>query len=483
MKAQSKWRRIHMPALMVFFAVLLATQSVPLTAQAGAQHPAASAESRTVRAHPDHLAMTPPMGWNSWDSYGLTINEQEFKANADWMAKNLKQFGWQYAVVDEGWFLQNAESGGKPAWQYNLDDTSRYVPATNRFPSAADGAGFKPLADYVHSLGLKFGLHIVRGISREAVSKNAPIANSSFHAADAADRTDACPWNSDNFGVKDNAAGQAYYDSVARLYAGWGLDFIKVDCISSRPYKESEIRQISAALKKTGRPIVLSLSPGPTSLANAESVRNYAQMWRISDDFWDYWDHTKDRDQNWTQTLHGQMATAVGWAPHIEPGHWPDADMLPIGYIGPRPGLGSARPTRFTHDEQRTLLTFWSIIRSPLVIGGNLTQTDEWTTSLLTNAELIAVNQHSTANRPLIVTNSTVIWSARPGDGNGYYLAVFNRGDSPQTTDLAWNEVGLVAGKAYKVRDLWEHKDLGAESSLKLTLQPHACVLYRLIAE
>jgi len=475
-------RNLDRPAF-VSMVIVLATGSVWLTALAGAQHPAASAEPRTARAIPDHLAMTPPMGWNSWDSYGFTIDEKEFKANADWMAEHLKPFGWQYVVVDEGWFLRNPESGGKPAWQFTLDESSRYVPASNRYPSAANSAGFKPLADYVHSLGLKFGLHIVRGISRQAVAKNTPIADSPYHAADAADESDTCAWNSDNYGVKDSAAGQAYYDSVARLYAGWGLDFIKADCISSRPYKESEIRMISAALKKTGRPIVLSLSPGPTSLANAASVRQYAQMWRISDDFWDYWDHTKDQDQNWTQTLHGQFAAAVGWAPHIEPGHWPDADMLPIGYIGPHPGLGPARQTRFTHDEQRTLITLWSIIRSPLIIGGNLTQNDEWTTALLTNPEVIAVDQHSTGNRPLIVANSTVIWSARPEDGKGYYLAVFSRGDSPQTTELAWNEVGLVAGRAYKVRDLWEHTDLGAESSLKLTLQPHACVLYRLTPE
>ncbi|HEV2348243.1 MAG TPA: glycoside hydrolase family 27 protein [Terriglobia bacterium] len=479
MRVRGNWGT-NIPAFVGCMVFLLATGRVALTASRGARHSTAAAKSGSARAKSDRLATTPPMGWNSWDSYGLSINEQEFKANAEWMAKHLKQFGWQYAVVDEGWFLQNPESGGKPAWQYNLDGASRYMPATNRFPSAAGGAGFKPLADYVHSLGLKFGLHIIRGISREAVAKNLPIANSPFHAADAGDPSDTCPWNSDNFGVKDNAAGQAYYDSVARLYAGWGLDFIKVDCISSRPYKESEIRQISAALKKAGRPIVLSLSPGPTSLANAENVRKYAQMWRISDDFWDYWDHAKSHDDNWTQTLYGQMATATGWVPYAGPGHWPDADMLPIGFIGPRPGLGRARQTRLTHDEQRTLLTFWSIIRSPLIFGGNLTQNDEWTTALLTNAEVIAVNQHSTANRPLIVTNGTVIWSARPDDGRGIYLAIFNRGETPQSIHLPWNEVGLAAGKMYEVRDLWEHKDLGSESSFKLTLQAHACALYRL---
>jgi len=374
--------------------------------------------------------------------------------------------------------LRNPESGGKPAWQFTLDKDSRLVPASNRFPSAEGGAGFKALADYVHSLGLKFGLHIIRGIPRQAVEQNLPIAGSPYHAVEAADRSDTCAWNSDTFGVKENAAGQAYYDSLAKLYAGWGLDFIKVDCISSRPYKASEIHMIGAALKRSGRPIVLSLSPGPTSLAVAADVRKYAQMWRISDDFWDYWSPASGQD--WTQTLHGQFATAAGWAPYIGPGHWPDADMLPIGYIGPRPGLGQARPTRFTHDEQRTLLTFWSIMRSPLILGSELTQSDDWTTSLLTNPEVIAVDQHSAANRPLITTNGLVIWSARPEDGKGYYLGIFNRGESPQDIDLGWNELGLGLGKAYHLRDLWERRDLGPAMSLKLTLPPHACALYRI---
>ncbi len=436
--------------------------------------PCAAQQAQRAEAR---LSATPPMGWNSWDSYGLTINEAEYKANADWLAKHLKRFGWQYAVVDEGWYLANPESGGKPAWQFTLDQESRYLPAPNRFPSAAQGAGFKPLADYAHALGVKFGLHIIRGIPREAVTKNLPIAGSSYHAADAADTSDTCSWNPDNYGVKDNAAGQAYYDSLAKLYASWGLDFIKVDCISSRPYKASEIHMISAALKKTGRPIILSLSPGPASLAVADDVRRYAQMWRISDDFWDYWNPMPD--QPWVQTLRGQFATAVAWASYVGPGHWPDADMLPIGYIGPRPGLGAARPTRFTHDEQRTLLTFWSIMRSPLILGGDLPRSDGWTTSLLTNPEVIAVDQHSTGNRPLVTTNALVIWSARPEDGRGQYLAIFNRGESAQDIQMDWNEVGLVLAKAYKLRDLWERKDLGSATSLKLSLPPHACALWR----
>ena len=277
--------------------------------------------------------------------------------------------------------------------------------------------------------------------------------------------------------MKNNPAGQAYYDSLAKLYAGWGLDFIKVDCISSLPYKTDEIHMISAALRKSGRPIVLSLSPGPTSLAVAGDVSQHAQMWRISADFWDYWKPLPN--EVFTQTLYGQFATAVGWAPYIGRGCWPDADMLPIGYIGPRPGSGTARPTRFSHNEQRTLLTFWSIIRSPLIIGGDLPHSDEWTTSLLTNSEVIAVDQRSTGNRPLLTTNGPVIWSAKPGDGKGVYLAIFNRAEGAQKIAMEWNEVGLLSHKAYKLRDLWEHKDLGSATSLEVTLQPHACVLYR----
>ncbi|MGE5325880.1 MAG: glycoside hydrolase family 27 protein [Deltaproteobacteria bacterium] len=450
-------RRAFIPTVILIFAGLL-----PLAAQ----------QSKKL------VAPTPPMGWNSWDCFGLTVDEKDFRANAEWLAKHLKSSGWQYVVVDEGWFLPHPEVGPKPGREVVLDSDSRYIPATNRYPSAEGDKGFKPLADYVHSLGLKFGLHIVRGIPREAVAKNQPIAGSSFRAADVADTSDTCPWDHDNFGVRDNAAGQAFYDSVARLYAGWGVDFVKVDCISSHPYKGAEIRMLSNAIAKSGRPMVLSLSPGPTSVAVAEEVVKYSQMWRISDDFWDYWT-TSPRD-SWTQTLHGQIATAAAWAPYIGNGHWPDADMLPIGYLGPHPGLGEARQTRFTHDEQRTLITFWSIIRSPLIIGGNLPRSDEWTTALLTNPEVLAVNQHSKNNRPVLTTNSLVVWTAAPEDGKGLYVAVVNRGDGKLGVNLGWDEVGLEAGQSYNVRDLWEHKDLGVANGFKAELPPHASALLRI---
>lgn len=431
-------------------------------------------------------ALTPPLGWNSWDSYGLTINESQFKANADWFHQHLKPYGWQYVVIDEGWFLTHPENSSAPG--YTLSANGLYFPAPNRFPSAAANQGFKPLADYVHSLGLRFGIHILRGIPREAVEKNLPIAGSSLHAADAADRSDLCRWNSDNYGVKDNAAGQAWYDSLIRLYASWGVDFLKVDCISS-PYKAAEIRMISAAIHKSGRPIVLSLSPGPAPLDEAADVSQHAQQWRISDDFWDLWSGTQDKN-GFPATLKTQFQLLAAWEPNAGPGHWPDADMLPIGYLGPNPGWGPPRQSRFTPAELRTLITLWCIARSPLIIGANLTRMNAATESLLTNPEVLAVDQHTTDNHPIVevrakpgaADNNIAIWTAR--EGSDPIIAVFNRSDAPATiATTSWNKLGYQFGldkTSYRVRDLWQRKDLGPQSSLSVTLPPHGAALFRL---
>ena len=425
------------------------------------------------------ISPTPPMGWNSWDAYAQNVTEAEVKQNSDFIFNKLKQFGWRYIVVDEGWYLPDPGPNGSHETTFVLDASGRFTPELGRFPSAANGAGFKPLADYIHAQRLKFGIHIIRGIPKTAVEKNLLIAGSAFHANDAADQSDTCPWNTYNYGVKDNAAGQAYYDSLAKLYASWGVDFLKVDCIAAHPYKPDEIRMISAALRKTGRPVVLSLSPGPTDVSHADEVRKYAEMWRISDDFWDHWGVWQKHE--FSQGLRRQFVNAAAWAPHTGDGHWADADMLPIGHIGPRPGEGDIRDTKFTQDEQRTLLTLWSIFRSPLIIGANLPASDPFTLTLLDNPEVIAVDQHSTGNGPVISTDTTIIWTGHPEQGSGEYVAVFNVSDAPQVVRCSWKELG-IDGTALTVRDLWQRKNLGQPKSLEIQLAPHASVLYRVRA-
>ena len=462
----------------ILYRVSLAIFVVAITA---AQSPSSIQEkpngpSQVSAAIAPSLASTPPMGWNSWDGYGTTINEDGFEANTEWFAKHLKPFGWQYVVVDMEWFVTNpTPEGNSKNSQFSIDSYGRYTPALNRFPSSASGAGFKPLADYVHSLGLKFGIHILRGLPKQAVEKNLPIAGSSFHAADAADTSDTCPWNPNNYGIGANKPGaQAYYDSIARLYAVWEIDLIKVDCIASHPYKGDEIRMLSEALKKTGRPMVLSLSPGPAPVEKLGEIRQYAQMWRISDDIWDLWHSPVP----YPQGLGDQFHNVTKWAGLSQSGHWADADMLPLGRLGPAPGWGQPRYTRLSHDEQRTLVTLWCIFPSPLMIGGTLPSADEWTVSLLTNPEVIAVDQHSTGNHPVVNTERTVVWLAQSATTDIQYLAIFNITDSKAALQYEWNDLGL-RGRAYELRDLWEHRDLGTARSMTVTLPPHGSALYR----
>ena len=292
------------------------------------------------------IALSPPLGWNSWDAYGLTINETDFRANAT-VLDGLREFGWEYAVIDEGWYMQNPFGGKVDAQKDLWDGNGILIPVVRLFPSSANGAGFKPLADWLHAKGLKFGIHIVRGIPREVVKENLPIANSSFRAADAADMTSPCPWNEENWGVADNAAGQAYYDSMLRKYASWGLDYIKVDCISDHPYRITEIKQIASAIRKTGRPIVLSLSPGPTQLEHAAEVAQYAQMWRIADDHWDGWSFEhKPGAGEFPIGTRDAFDRLAKWVPYVGPGSWPDEDMLPFGWLGPASGLGRGAPVK-----------------------------------------------------------------------------------------------------------------------------------------
>jgi hypothetical protein len=242
----------------------------------------------------DQLALTPPLGWNSYDSFDDSVNESEMIAHADYLRDNLLQYGWQYVVVDFRWYDPNAPSSDQNGTNPNLvtDAYGRFMPDPVRFPAAAGGMGFKSLAQEIHDRGLKFGIHIMRGIPRKSQAANTPIANSTFTAQQAADTAKICRWNSDNYGVKGSTdAGQAWYDSLFRMYADWGIDFVKVDDITSNPgstsYWADEVEAIRRAILKSGRSMVLSLSPGETPVAQANHVIANANMWRMSDDFWD----------------------------------------------------------------------------------------------------------------------------------------------------------------------------------------------------
>jgi hypothetical protein len=427
------------------------------------------------------------MGWNSWDSYGLTIDETQFKDNATVLA-GLLQYGWKYAVIDEGWYMEDPSGKTVADKKYLWDGNGLLIPAPDRFPSAANGAGFKPLADWLHAQGLKFGIHIVRGIPRQVVDANLPIAGTSYTATDAADLASPCPWDQGNWGVKDNAAGQAYYDSMLKLYASWGVDFLKVDCISDHPYRPTEIRQIALAIQRAGRPIVLSLSPGPTQLDVAADVAKYAQMWRISDDHWDGW--TFEHRQSGSEFplgIRDMFDRLAKWYPYTGPGSWPDADMLPEGWLGPQPGLGQARQSRETQDEQRTEFTLWAVTRSPLILGTNLTRLDDFTRSLITSQNLLFINQTATYSRPVDVSGlgpdfqNARVWRAtigQPGDrGYAEFFGFFNLDSKPVTLRATWQQLGLDA-KKHSAQNEWDNS-IGKDSKeIGVTLPAHGSAVF-----
>lgn len=430
------------------------------------------------------MRSTPPQGWNSWDCFGSSVTEAEVLANAEFIAEHLLEFGWDTVVVDIDWSDPTAS-----AHEYNagapleMDEYGRLVPAPNRFPSAADGAGFGPLAERIHALGLKFGIHTMRGVPRNAVAQNTPVLGTSATAAEIAAPENSCQWNPDMVGLDWSIpAAQAYYDSTLALYAQWGVDFIKCDDMLW-PYQSADIAAYATAIAKTGREIELSLSPGrELSFAHLDHLRANATMWRISDDLWDRWE---DVEANFLRFSR--------WAPHASADGWPDGDMLPLGRIGIRAHDGVERDSRLTHAEQVTLMTLWVIARSPLMIGGHLPESKPETIALFTNREVLEVLR-SSGNRELVREGNVVIWGA-DGEADVRYAAVFNLSDGEVELSVDPQEAGLPGVLTGELRELWtgevlaprlvtSHPDgdrgvLPGNTAIDLVLPPHGSALLR----
>jgi hypothetical protein len=428
------------------------------------------------------------MGWNSWDCFGMDITEAQVKATAEYMARNMKDAGWQYIVVDMGWYYgeglttKNFHKMKNPP-QY-LDAYGRLYPSKGKFPSAADGKGLKSLADYVHSLGLKFGIHIMRGIPWQAVEQNLPIKNTVYRAKELLNPDAPCWWYDGLRGLDMNKPGaREYYQSLIELYAQWGVDYIKADDME-KPYAKQDIEALREAIVASGRPIVLSLSAGPISVGVVEHLRANANMWRISDDMWDDWFFIKR-----------QFGLCRMWQDYAEPGHWPDCDMLPLGRlringvdevgilakaIHQRPADLVNQLSLLSQDEQRTLLSLWYIFRSPLMMGGNLLEYDQGLLQMLTNEEALAVDQRSTRNRELRADNDEIIWTAVDRETDERYLALFNiNNETRRRVAVTWAELGLDG--PHTVRDLWAKADAGRfDSGFEVTLAPHSSGLYRI---
>jgi alpha-galactosidase len=445
---------------------------------------AANKESKAITGNFEDWAPTPPMGWNSYNCYGAAVTEKEVKANADYMAKKLKKFGWQYIVVDYCWSYPHPpgsiqsnppqfrlKNDQAPVPWLAMDEFGRLLPDLRKFPSSG-GNSFKPLADYIHQQGLKFGIHVMRGIPRQAVWAKSPVKGTDGITADMiADTTSVCPWLNQMYGVNMSKPGaQEYYNSLVELYKEWNVDFIKMDDIDLNekyPYYKEEAEAMHKAILKSQSEIVLSLSLN-MKLENKEHVKSVSNMWRISKDFWDDWEQLKL-----------QFEHTKDWSAEVEPGHWPDADMLQLGWISRRGPKENERESRFTKDEQYTHMTLWCIARSPLMMGGDMPDNSDFVESLLTNNEVIAVNQHAIESRQLFRTQGLVVWTSKSSDKKYTYLAMFNLNEENSEISVELADLGIT--KKTEVRDLWTKSTIGTISGkFTSSVNPHGAKLFRL---
>lgn len=403
-----------------------------------------------------------PMGWNSYDCFGSAVTEAEVRANAEVLAHELLPHGFDTLVVDYCWFHPSPGACANPnqieGFQplLAIDADHRLLPAPERFPSAAGGLGFKPLADYIHSLGLRFGIHIMRGFPRQALYPDFPTSSGLFPSR-IADPESTCSWLNLMCGVRPGPEGQAYYDSLFQLYAQWGVDYIKADDCTF-PYHADEIEMIDRARRHCGRHITLSLSPGACPLDQAAHVAQHADLWRISPDFWDTWPH-----------LRRAFDLCRAWAPYRTAGGGPDPDMLPIGRLSRRGPCGPERESRYTAAEQRTLLTLWSLFGAPLFIGGDLTLMDQTTSDLLRHPSL---RRCRALPSPAECIRHDATWSVWEGrDSAGRLWGVFNLSDHPAELPLPPD-----VDEAKSLRILFPDKSLLKRGTSRLVL-PHDCLL------
>ena len=379
-------------------------------------------------------AMTPPMGWNSWDCYYSSVTEKEVLQNAQYLVDNdLVRHGWEYVVIDIRWYCNHPSLGGGNYNQrgdqgYVLDEYGRYLPSPSRFPSCMENGkniGFKALAKQIHDMGLKFGIHIMRGVPKSVVGSSYKLKGGESKSWSEVynGTTSPCTWLKDNLLVRNNEAGQLYYNSIMDLYAEWGVDFLKIDDLS-RPFYTDEIHMIRKAIDQTGRPIVLSLSPGKTQYTYAQEWLANANMWRMMDDLWDNWSH-----------VDAVFNEAREWSKYARPGNYADCDMLPLGQIAMTVGDGSftgadkGRWTRLTKDEQYTMMTLWGICHSPLFFGGEMTKNDAFTLSLLNNADYHRMHKYATNAHEVLndEDQGRVVWTSEDQATGNRFLALFQR--------------------------------------------------------
>ncbi len=406
------------------------------------------------------LAPTPPMGWNSFDSYGVYLHEKAALENLEAFAEKLLPRGYDIFVIDNGWFGEYRLKSGTllpeetHAEEIRINEYGIVQPSKTYFPN-----GFGPLAKRARELGIRLGLHLMRGIPRKAVELNTPIQGTPYRASEIANQEDTCVWCHYNYGIDVSHPGaQPFYNSLAQQVADWGFEFIKADDIV--PYPQ-EIEALAKAIDDCERPLTLSLSPGGKVLPEALTSYHRGQMLRVTKDIWDNQRGIDQCFDAWRK-----------WNGKSEPGFWIDMDMIPFGQLQlmtpPEDGIGTEesaqkaalagegenRWCQLSDAQKETFITLRSMSRSPLMIGGDLPTLDQHSLELITHPEMIDCNQNSKAADLVYDEEDWEIWrTVSSVDETRGWLGIFNRRN--QAREINADTIQLDLPKRTDFENIW----------------------------
>ena len=424
------------------------------------------------------LAQTPPMGWNSFDSYGVYLHEQAALANLEAMAEKLLPYGYDYFVIDNGWFGEYTLQEGtifpaeKHAHDIRIDEYGYFLPSEVYFPN-----GLKPIAERCHELGLKFGVHLMRGIPRKAYEMDLPIKGTRYTARDIANTNpeENCNWCHYCYAVDMSKPGaQQWYDGLIEHIASMGVDMIKYDDIVAHP---DEVEAVAKAIAKTSKPILLSLSPGGKVDPEAIDFFKMGNMLRVTPDVWDEQKYIDLCFDAWRK-----------WQGKEQPGFWIDMDMIPFGQLqlmsppssdGAKTamdkgdialaGKGVNRWSQLSKPQMETFITMRALAASPLMMGGDLPTLDEFSLKLITDPDMLACNQNGVMGSLVDEQDGVEIWrSKKRGFASAGWVGVFNRSIRVKTVELSAGRLGFKAEESIRLRDVWKARQLKLGESVEI---------------
>jgi len=397
------------------------------------------------------IALTPPMGWNSWNCWGGAVSQDKVLSSAKALvATGLRDHGWRFVNIDDGW---QATRGGR----------NNGIQPNSKFPDMAR------LGEQLHAQGLAFGIYSTpwRGTYEGHIGSSGDHADGSYDWIDAGNHNDFYRIGKDddawNTGRQANHkfGGTSFVSQDVEQWAAWGVDYLKYDW---NPIDVAHTRTMADALAVSGRDIVYSLS-NSTPFQDAAELTPLANVWRTTGDITDTW-----------ASVSGIGFDQDRWAPFQHPGHWNDPDMLVVGRVG----WGHPHPTRLTPDEQYTHLSLWCLLSAPLLLGCDLAELDDFTLGLLTNDEVLAIDQDALGKQATRVsTEGNQLVYAKPLEDGSIAVGLFNTGNAAATVRVKFTDLKLT-GTA-QVRDLWRQKDEApATGEYSATVAAHGVKLVRL---